>query len=102
MRVRSSSRFSRVISDAWSASDGNDDTFASDTARDVDLPPPITNRQLRNIDGEIPTSVATCINGRPLLSSRATVSCLNSGENSLLVFAIAHLHALSGLSKGVH
>ena len=47
----------------------------------------------------MPTSVATCISGRPLLSSKATASRLNSGENSLLVFAIKHLHALTGLAK---
>jgi hypothetical protein len=87
MRVRSSSRFKRVISDAWSADDGIAevvDTVAPDRA----VPPRTTARQFRNIDGEIPTSFATCISGRLLLSSRATASRLNSGENSLLVFGI--------------
>jgi len=37
------------------------------------------------------------IGGRPLLSSTATASRLNSGENSLLVFGIAHLHAFTGV-----
>jgi hypothetical protein len=99
MRVRSSSRFNRVISDAWSAGNGSGANPGDETARDRVLPPRTTARQFRNIDGEMPTSVATCISGRPLLSSRATVSRLNSGENSLLVFGIAHLHALTGLAK---
>ena len=34
-----------------------------------------------------------------LLSGRATVSLLNSGENSRPVFGIAHLHAPTGLAK---
>jgi hypothetical protein len=92
MRVRSSSRFNRVISDAWSAGEGSGGIPGDGAARDRALPPRTTARQFRNIDGEMPTSAATCITGRPLLSSRATVSRLNSGENSLLVFAIAHLH----------
>jgi hypothetical protein len=98
IRVRSSSRFNRVISDAWSAGDGSGETIG---VVDLELlvPPRTRARQFRNIDGEIPTSVATCISGRPLLSSRTTASRLNSGENSLLVFAIAHLHALTGLAK---
>lgn len=100
MRVRSSSRFSREISDAWSANDGNGDKPGDDVvARDRALPPRTIARQFRSIDGEMPTSVATCISERPLLSSRATVSRLNSGENSLLVFGIVHLHAQRGLAK---
>jgi hypothetical protein len=99
MRVRSSSRFSRVISDAWSAGDGSGDNPGEDVTPARALPPRTATRQFRSIDGEIPTSVATCISGRPLLSSSATVSRLNSGENSLLVFGIAHLHALTGLAK---
>ena len=99
MRVRSSSRFNRVISDAWSAGDGSGNNPGDDAGRDLVVPPRTAPRQFRSIDGEIPTSVATCISGRPLLSSRATVSRLNSGENSRLVFGIAHLHALAGLAK---
>ena len=98
-RVRSSSRFNRVICDAWSAGDGIGDRPGDAAARDRAAPPRTTVRQLRNIDGEIPTSVATCINGRPLLSSSATASRLNSGENSLLVFGIDHLLALTGLAR---
>jgi hypothetical protein len=98
MRVRSSSRFNRVISDAWSAGDGSGETIDV-VARERPVPAGTTARQFRNIDGEIPTSLATCISGRPLLSSRATASRLNSGENSRLVFGIAHLHALAGLPK---
>ena len=71
------------------------DTVALDRA----VPPRTTARQVRNTDGEIPTSAATCISGRPLLSSSATASRLNSGENSLLDFGIEHLHALTGLAK---
>ena len=37
MRVRSSSRFNRVISDAWSAGDGSGDKLAGDAARNVGL-----------------------------------------------------------------
>ena len=92
--MRSSSRFNRAISDAWSAGDGSGGKPGNDVGRARALPPRTTVRQFRSIDGEIPTSVATCISGRPLLSSSATVSRLNSGENSLLVFGIAHLHAL--------
>lgn len=98
MRVRSSSRFSRVISDAWSAGDGIGETLGV-AALDRTVPPRTAARQFRNIDGEMPTSVATCINGRPLLSSSATASRLNSGENSRRVFGIEHLHALTGLAK---
>ena len=50
--------------------------------------PWIAARQFRNIDGEMTTSVATCINGRPLFSSSATASRLNSGANSRLVLVI--------------
>ena len=99
MRVRSSSRFNRVICDAWSAADGIGDRPGGAAARDRAVPQRTTVRQFRNIDGEIPTSVATCINGRPLLSSSATASRLNSGENSLLVFGLDHLLALTGLAK---
>jgi hypothetical protein len=87
MRVRSSSRFKRVISDAWSAGDGIGEMIDV-VALDRIVPPRTIARQFRNIDGEMPTSVATCISGRPLLSSRATASRLNSGVNSLLVFGI--------------
>ena len=91
MRVRSSSRFSRVISDAWSAGDGIEGRPG--VVLDRGVPARTAARQFRNMDGEMPTSVATCINGLSLLSSRATASRLNSGENSLLVFGIEHLHA---------
>jgi len=100
MRVRSSSRFNRVISDDWSAGDGSGETLGV-AALDPAVPPRTAARQFRNIDGEMPTSLATCIKGRPLLSSSATASRLNSGENSLLVFGIEHLHPRR-LSKGVH
>jgi len=53
-------------------------------------------RQLRSIEGEIPSSVAICMVGRPLLSSSATASRLNSGVNSRLAFVIKHLPAPAG------
>jgi len=99
MRVRSSSRFKRVISDAWSAGDVSGEKVDDVVALDRAAPPRTSARQFRNIEGEIPTSDATCINGRLLLSSKATASRLKSGENSRLVFGIAHLHALTGLAK---
>ena len=98
MRVRSSSRFKRVISDAKSAGDGSAGTPSVATLDRV-APSRTTARQFRSIDGEIPTSIATYVRSRPLVSSNATASRLNSGENSRLVFAIAHLHALTGLAK---
>ena len=98
MRVRSSSRFSRVISDAWSAGDGIGEAPGV-AALDRAVPPCAAARQFRSIEGEMPTSVATCISGLSPLSSRATASRLNSGENSRLVFGIEHLHALTGLAK---
>lgn len=91
MRVRSSSRFSRVISDAWSAGDGIEGMPG--VVLDRGVPSQTAARQFRNIDGEMPASAATCISGLSLLSSRATASRLNSGENSLPVFRIEHLHA---------
>ena len=99
MRVRSSSRFNRVICDAWSAGDGIGVRPGDAAARDRAVPPRTTVRQFRSIDGEIPTLVATCINGQPLLSSSATASRLRSGENSLLIFVTNHPHALTGLAK---
>src|ERR1700723_184131 len=83
MRVRSRSRFSRAISAAWSAGDGSCGAPAA-TARERAAPVWMAARQFRTIDGEMPTSVATCIKGRPLLSSSATASRLNSGANSRL------------------
>ena len=53
-------------------------------------------RQFRSIDGWIPSSAAICICGRPLLSSSATASRLNSGVNSRLVFVIRHRSAPKG------
>jgi hypothetical protein len=55
MRVRSSSRFSRAISAAWSAGDGSDDAAAADDpaacpARERGCPPCWIARQLRSIE----------------------------------------------------
>ena len=101
MRVRSSSRFKRVISDAWSAGDGIGEAVDA-VALDRTVPPRTAARQFRNIDGEMPNPVATCISGRPPISNRATASHLNSGENSLLVFGICAPPRPHRLSKGVH
>ena len=62
----------------------------------------MATRQFRGIDGEMPTSVATCINGRPLLSSSATASRLNSGANSRLVLDIQTPSRPSERINGVH
>jgi len=43
--------------------------------------PPLPLRQLRSIEGEIPSSLAIWINGRPLLANRPTASRLNSSVN---------------------
>jgi hypothetical protein len=43
--------------------------------------PSLRLRQLRSIEGEIPSSLAIWITGRPLLASRATASRLNSSVN---------------------
>ena len=58
--------------------------------------PLTTARQFRNIEGEIPNSVAICMRGRPLLSKSATASRLNSGVKSRLIFVIEHLSAPAG------
>ena len=39
---------------------------------------PLPLRQLRSIEGEMPSSLAIRLNGRPLLTSMATASRLNS------------------------
>ena len=101
MRVQSRSRFSRAISAAWSAGEGSGGTPAA-TARERAAPVWTAARQFRSIDGELPTSVATCINGRALLSSSATASRLNSGANSRLVLVIQSPFPLNERIKGVH
>ena len=52
-----------------------------------------------DIDGNIPTSLATRVSGRPPLSGSATASRVSAGENSRLVFAMRHLPAFTGLAK---
>ena len=42
------------------------------------IPPSASIAQLRSIEGEMPSSLAIWLNGRPLLTSRAIASCLNS------------------------
>lgn len=87
-----------MISDVWPAGDGIG-KIPGVAALGRAIPPCTAICQFRNIDGEMPTSLATCINGRPLLSSRATASRLNSAENPRLVLVIQHSHALTGLAK---
>ncbi|KRB42483.1 hypothetical protein ASE02_21360 [Phenylobacterium sp. Root700] len=53
MRGRSSSRFSRLISAAWSVGDGISDRPEGAPLKRA-APPQITARQFRNIDDEIP------------------------------------------------
>ena len=77
MRSRSFSRRSREISAAGSATEGVADAGFRSTAGPV-FPPPWRLRQLRSIEGEMPSSPAIWINGRPLPASRAIASVLNS------------------------
>jgi hypothetical protein len=77
IRSRSFSRRSREISAAGSGTECGAD---AGIGRSADPPsrPPLPLRQLRSIEGEMPSSLAIWLNGRPLLTSRAIASCLNS------------------------
>src|SRR5881392_241430 len=76
MRRRSFSRRSRAISAVRSGEDVDADVLECNA---VPAPrPSLRLRQLRSIEGEMPSSPAICPNDRPLLASRATDSCLNS------------------------
>ena len=77
MRSRSFSRRSREISAAGSGTEGAAEA-AIGCGADPACPPMLRWRQLRSIEGEMPSSLAIWINGRPLLASRATASLLNS------------------------
>src|SRR6185312_3411919 len=80
--------------DARSAGDGPTTVPAPGArASDRGASPLITARQARSIDGWMPSSAATWVSGRPLPSSKATASRLNSGANSRLVLLIVHLPA---------
>jgi hypothetical protein len=97
--MRSSSRLSCLISAASSAGDGTRGSAEADAGAIACAPgavPQPTARQLRSIEGWMPSSMATCINGRPLLSSKATASRLNSSVNVRRVFVIQHLLAPCG------
>lgn len=89
VRSRPPDRLETPLQQNWSAQPSSQLSTAG-------WPPCTTLRQLRSIEGEIPSSVAICIRGRPLLSSRATASRLNSGVNSRLVLVIKHLPAPAG------
>src|SRR5205814_5868002 len=71
------SRRRREISDPES---GAECGAGAGIGRSVDpaFRPSLRLRQLRSIDGEMPSSLAICSNGRSLLASRATASRLNS------------------------
>lgn len=58
--------------------------------------PECRRRQLRSIEGWIPGSFATCSSVRPLLSSSATASRLNSSVKKRRFLVIVHLSAPSG------
>src|SRR5262249_16413604 len=77
VRSRSFSRRSREISAAESRAEGGADAGIGGRA-DPGSRPPLPLRQLRSIEGEIPSSLAIRLNGRPLLPSRAIASRLNS------------------------
>lgn len=99
MRVRSSSRRRRTISAPWSEGEATGLAAAAPgdaAARGGEEPPISAVRHCLSMEGWIPSSAAICICGRPLLSSRATASRLNSGVNSRLVFAIKHLPSPQG------
>ena len=77
MRRRSFSRLRREISAAGSGTEGVADAGLAGTP-DPAFCPPWRLRQLRSIEGEMPSSPAIWTNGRPLPVSRATASVLNS------------------------
>src|SRR5205807_297529 len=77
IRSRSFSRRSREISAAGSGTGCGADAGIARSA-DPASRPPLPLRQLRSIEGEMPSSLAIWLNGRPLLTSRAIASCLNS------------------------
>ena len=97
-RVRSNSRRSRAISAVCSS--GLAGMAVPDTAGAPDRErggcPWATRRQFRSTEAWRPNSRATCSSGRPLPSSRATASRLNSSVKDRLVFVIRHLPAPLG------
>src|SRR4029079_14144383 len=74
---RSFSRRRREVSDAESGAECGAGAGIGRSA-DPAFRPSLRLRQLRSIEGEIPSSLAICSNGRPLLASRAIASRLNS------------------------
>jgi len=80
VRSRSFSRRSREISVAGSGAECGADAGIVCRA-DPASRPPLPLRQLRSIEGEMPSSLAIRLNVRPLLTSRATASRLNSSVN---------------------
>ena len=80
IRRRSFSRRNRESSVAGSGAGCGADAGIGRRAAPASRPP-LPLRQLRSIEGEIPSSLAIWINGRPLLANRPTASRLNSSVN---------------------
>ena len=78
-RSRSFSRRRREISAAGSKTEWGADAGALGRNAGPECRPP--RRQLRSIDGAMPSSPAICVSGRPLLTSSATASRLKSSVN---------------------
>src|SRR6266568_5732788 len=94
IRSRSFSRRSREISTAGSGAECGADAVVLGRSAGPAFHPPLRPRQLRSIEGAMPSSPAICVNGRPLLASRATASRLNSSVNGRRPWPIRHLPAL--------
>jgi hypothetical protein len=81
MRSRSFSRRRRAFSAAKSVRAGGIAAALPYAGGDPACPPPLLFRQARSREGAIPNSWAIWLNGRPLLASSPTASCLNSSVN---------------------
>jgi hypothetical protein len=64
--------------------------------------PSLRLRQLRSIEGEMPSSLAICSNGRPRLANSTTASRLNSSLNRRRPRPFDTFPLPSELNKGVH
>src|SRR5216683_3051306 len=84
IRSRSFSRRSREISTAGSGAECGADAVVLGRSAGPAFHPPFRPRQLRSIEGAMPSSPAICVNGRPLLASRATASCHRSCDSPRL------------------
>jgi hypothetical protein len=102
IRSRSFSRRSREISADGSGTECGAGADVLGRNASPAFRPPLRPRQLRSIEGAIPSSPAICVSGRSLLASSATASRLNSSVNCRRPWPIRHLSAPSELTKGVH